>query len=307
MKVVYMGTPDFAVSCLEGIINAGHEVCAVFTQPDKPRGRKMVMTPPAVKVCALEHGLTVYQPNTLKDGEAFKIIQEISPDVIVVAAYGKILPKDIIEYPKYGCINVHGSILPKYRGAAPIQWSVINGDAQTGITTMMMNEGLDTGDILLVEKTPISIDDTASSVFERLAEIGSELIVKTLDYAEKGLLKPQKQDDSKATYASMLDKSISEIDFNKSALEVHNLVRGLYDWPIAHTYFNGKKIKVFKTALSDLSGKVGEVLSLSPLTIACGENAIEILELQLEGKKRMDYKSFLLGHPIECGTNISEA
>lgn len=301
-----MGTPDFAVSCLEGLIDAGHEICAVFTQPDKPRGRKMILTPPAVKECALKYNLPVYQPTTLKDGEAFKTISEINPDVIVVAAYGKILPKEIIDFPKYGCINVHGSILPKYRGAAPIQWSVINGDAETGITTMLMNEGLDTGDMLLVEKTPISIEDTASSVFDRLAQIGAELIVKTLDCAEKGTLSPQKQDESFATYASMLDKSISDIDFSKSALEVHNLIRGLYDWPIAHTYLNGKKLKVYKSNLSDLSGKPGEIVSLDPLTIACGEGAVQLLEVQLEGKKRMDSKSFLLGHQLKCGTNISE-
>lgn len=306
MRVVYMGTPDFAVSCLDGIVKAGHDVCAVFTQPDKPRGRKMIMTPPDVKVYALEHGLDVYQPNTLRDGKAFEIIRELDPDVIVVAAYGKILPKEIIDYPTFGCINVHGSILPKYRGAAPIQWSVINGDSETGITTMQMNEGLDTGDILLVEKTPISIEDTAASVFDRLADIGSKLIVKTLDYAQNGRLTPVKQDDSKATYAAMLDKNISEIDFSKPAIEVHNLVRGLYDWPIAHTYLNGKKLKIFKTSVSELSGKPGEVVSTSPLTVACANGSIEILELQLEGKKRMDYKSFLLGHPIECGTNILE-
>ena len=306
MRVVYMGTPDFAVSCLDGIVKEGHDVCAVFTQPDKPRGRKMIMTPPDVKVYALEHGLDVYQPNTLRDGKAFEIIRELDPDVIVVAAYGKILPKEIIDYPKFGCINVHGSILPKYRGAAPIQWSVINGDSETGITTMQMNEGLDTGDILLVEKTPISIEDTAASVFDRLADIGSKLIVKTLDYAQNGRLTPVKQDDSKATYAAMLDKNISEIDFSKPAIEVHNLVRGLYDWPIAHTYLNGKKLKIFKTSVSELSGKPGEVVSTSPLTVACANGSIEILELQLVGKKRMDYKSFLLGHPIECGTNILE-
>lgn len=307
MKVVYMGTPDFAVSCLEGIIEAGHEVCAVFTQPDKPRGRKMVMTPPDVKVCALSHNLDVYQPTTLRDGKAFEIIKELNPDVIVVAAYGKILPKEIIDFPRYGCINVHGSILPKYRGAAPIQWSVINGDAETGITTMLMDEGLDTGDILLIEKTAISDDDTASSVFDKLAKIGADLIVKTLEYAEQGLLNPVKQDESLATYASMLDKNISVIDFTKSANEVHNLIRGLYEWPIANTYLNGKKLKVFKSRVSHLCGTPGEVVSLSPFTIACGDKSVEILELQLEGKKRMDYKSFLLGHHIECGTNILEA
>ena len=306
MKIIYMGTPDFAVACLNGIIDSGHDVCAVFTQPDKPRGRKMVMTPPDVKVCALEHNIPVYQPTTFKDGKALEIIKEYNPDVIVVAAYGKILPKDVIDYPKYGCINIHGSILPKYRGAAPIQWSVINGDKETGITTMQMNEGLDTGDILLIEKTPISLDDTAESVFDRLADIGSKLIVETLDKAEKGELNPVKQNEEESSYAPMLDKNISLIDFNKDALTVHNLIRGLYSWPIAHTFLNGKKLKVFKSAVSDKRGKAGEVLSLSPLTIACGEKSVEILELQLEGKKRMDYKSFLLGHPIECGTNILE-
>lgn len=306
MRVVYMGTPDFAVSSLESIIKAGHDVCAVFTQPDKPRGRKMILTPPAVKECALSHNIDVYQPQTLKDPEVLSLIKELDPEVIVVAAYGKILPKDIIDYPKYGCINVHGSILPKYRGAAPIQWSVINGDSETGITTMLMDEGLDTGDILLVEKTPISIDDTASSVFDRLASIGADLIVKTLDAAKNGELSPIKQNEADSTYASMLDKSISEINFDMPAIKVHNLVRGLYDWPIAHTFYHGKKLKIFKTAVSSLQGKVGEVVSLSPLTIACKEGAVEILELQLEGKKRMDYKSFLLGHKIECGTNILE-
>ncbi|MBE6823826.1 MAG: methionyl-tRNA formyltransferase [Ruminococcaceae bacterium] len=307
MKIVFMGTPDFAVASLEKLIEVGHDVCAVFTQPDKPRGRKMVMTPPDVKVCALSHGLDVYQPKTLKDGKALETIKELSPDVIVVAAYGKILPKEIIDYPKYGCINIHGSILPKYRGAAPIQWSVINGDDETGVTTMQMNEGLDTGDILQIEKTPISIDDTASSVFDRLSRMGAQLVVKTLDAAQNGELKPIKQDDSKSSYAPMLDKNISEIDWSQDALTVHNKVRGLYSWPIAHTFYKGKKLKIYKTALSDLSGKVGEVLSVSPLTIACKDKSVEIVELQLEGKKRMDYKSFLLGHPLKCGNNILEA
>lgn len=301
-----MGTPDFAVACLKGLVKANYEVCAVFTQPDKPRGRKMVMTPPDVKVYAEKLNLPVYQPTTLKDGKALEIIKGYEPDVIVVAAYGKILPKSIIDYPKYGCINVHGSILPKYRGAAPIQWSVINGDKETGVTTMQMNEGLDTGDMLLVEKMPIAIDDTAESVFDKLAVMGGEVIVKTLELAEKGMLTPVKQDESQSSYAPMLDKSVSEIDFTKDALTVHNLIRGLYSWPIAQTTFKGKRLKIYKSALSQLSGKVGEVVSLEPLTIACGEKSVEILELQLEGKKRMDYKSFLLGHHIECGTNILE-
>lgn len=306
MKIIFMGTPDFAVSTLEALINSKHEVCAVFTQPDKPRGRKMIMTPPAVKVCAESNAIPVYQPDSLKNSDALQIISEYDPDVIVVAAYGKILPKEIIDYPRFGCINVHGSILPKYRGAAPIQWSVINGDSETGITTMLMNEGLDTGDILLIEKTPISTDDTASSVFDRLSDIGAQLTLKSLKLLEKGEITPIKQDESLSTYAPMLDKSISEIDWNKDALTVHNLVRGLYDWPIAHTFFKGKKLKIYKTNVSALSGNPGEVVSVSPLTIACGNGSVEVLELQLEGKKRMDYKSFLMGHPIECTTNILE-
>ncbi len=306
MKIIFMGTPDFAVESLKMLVEAKHDVCAVFTQPDKPRGRKMIMTPPAVKVCAQELNIEVFQPDTLKDGKALEIIKSFEPDVIVVAAYGKILPKEIIDYPKYGCINIHGSILPKYRGAAPIQWSVINGDSETGVTTMQMNEGLDTGDILDIEKTPIAIDDTASSVFDRLSVMGAKLVLKTLESAQKGELNPIKQDDALSSYAPMLDKTISEIDFSKDALTVHNLVRGLYDWPIAHTYYKGKKLKIFKTNVSELCGKVGEVVSISPLTIACGDKSIEILELQLEGKKRIDYKSFLLGHPIECGTNFLE-
>ena len=306
MKIIFMGTPDFATSCLKTLVESEHEVCAVFTQPDKPRGRKMIMTPPDVKVYAIEKEIPVFQPTTLKNGEALEIIKEYNPDVIVVAAYGKILPKDIIDFPKFGCINVHGSILPKYRGAAPIQWSVINGDAETGVTTMQMNEGLDTGDMLLVEKTPIEIDDTAESVFERLALMGGELTLKTLDMAEKGELAPIKQSEDEATYAPMLDKNISEIDFSKDAMTVHNLIRGLYSWPIAQTKFKGKKLKIYKSDVSELCGNVGEVVSLEPLTIACGEKSVEILELQLEGKKRMDYKSFLLGHHIDCGTNILE-
>ncbi|MBR2716027.1 MAG: methionyl-tRNA formyltransferase [Ruminococcus sp.] len=306
MKVLFMGTPDFAVECLKGLIDAQYDVCAVFTQPDKPRGRKMVMTPPDVKVYAMEHNIPVHQPVSLKNSESLDIIKGYEPDVIVVAAYGKLLPKDIINYPKYGCINVHGSILPKYRGAAPIQWSVINGDSETGVTTMQMNEGLDTGDILLIEKTPISLDDTAESVFDRLSKIGGELIVKTLRLAEAGKISPIKQNEEDSTYAPMLDKNISVIDWSKDALTIHNLIRGLYSWPIAQTTFGGKKLKIYKSDISDLKGEVGEVVSLSPLTIACGDKSVEILELQLEGKKRMDYKSFLLGHHIECGTNILE-
>lgn len=306
MKLIFMGTPDFAVPCLEKLIESGHEVPAVFTQPDKPVGRKQVLTPPDVKVCALKHGLTVYQPNSMRDGTAMEIIREIDPDAIIVAAYGKILPKEILDFPRYGCINVHGSLLPKYRGAAPIQWSVINGDPETGVTIMQMNEGIDTGDMLLQKALPIGIDDTAESMFDKLAELGAKTLIEALEKLERGELSPEKQDESHATYASMLDKSISLIDWNISGTAVHNLVRGLYSWPVAYTLLHGKKLKILRTSPCDKSGEAGKVLSLDPLTVACGEGSVIIHELQLEGKKRMDAKTFLVGHKLSVGELIGE-
>ena len=306
MKLIFMGTPDFAVPCLERLIEAGHEIAAVFSQPDRPRGRKMILTPPEVKVCALKHGLTVYQPKSLRNDEAMELVKEIAPDCIVVAAYGKILPKAMLDLPKYGCINVHGSLLPKYRGSAPIQWSVINGEKETGVTIMQMAEGVDTGDMLYQKAIPIGIDDTAESMFEKLSDLGGEMIVEALDLLEEGKLTPIKQDETLATHAPMLNKEIAVIDWNKSALEVHNLVRGLYSWPIAQTTLHGKKLKIYRTAVGKGSGEAGTVISTSPLTIACGEGAVVIEELQLEGKKRMDAKSFLIGHPLQIKEKIGE-
>lgn len=306
MRIVFMGTPDFAVPCLNSLIAAGHEIAAVFTQPDKPVGRKQELTPPDVKVCALEHGLTVCQPATLRDETARDLIRELAPEVIVVAAYGKLLPKAILDIPKYGCINVHGSLLPQYRGAAPIQWSVINGDAETGITIMQMGEGLDTGDILYQKSIPIGIEDTAESMFTKLSELGAEMIVEALEMLAAGSLTAVAQDKSRATYAPMLNKEISQIDWTQPAMTVHNLVRGLYCWPIAHTFLHDKKLKIIKTFPSDLSGAPGTVLSLSPLVIACGEGSVMIRELQLEGKKRMEAKAFLAGHPLAVGQKLGE-
>ena len=306
MKIIFMGTPDFAVPCLESLIKAGHEIAAVFTQPDKPRGRKMVMTPPEVKVCAIKHGLTIYQPKTLRDGEALDIIQKIDPECIVVAAYGKILPKEILDLPHYGCINVHGSLLPKYRGSAPIQWSVINGDSETGVTIMQMAEGVDTGDMLYQKAIPINIDDTAESMFNKLSDLGGEMIAEALDMLEKGELTAEKQDEALATHAPMLDKSISEIDWHKPALEVHNLVRGLYSWPIAQTTLHGKKLKIYRTSLGKGNGEAGSVIATDPLTIACSDGAVVIEELQLEGKKRMNAKTFLIGHPLTVKDKLGE-
>ncbi|MGN0462346.1 MAG: methionyl-tRNA formyltransferase [Ruminococcus sp.] len=305
MNVVFMGTPDFAVSSLKAIAKH-HNVLAVFTQPDKPVGRKMVMTPPDVKVCAEELSIPVYQPVKLREGDNDKLIRELNPDVIVVVAYGQLLPESILNIPKYGCINVHGSLLPKYRGAAPIQWSVLNGDEVTGVTTMYMEKGLDTGDILLKEEYEIGINETAGEVFDNLSKLGGELIIKTLDYAQKGMLNPVKQDDSLSSYAKMLDKSMCKIDFSKTNKEVHNKVRGLCPWPVASTVFNGKVLKIFETRLADGKGKPGEVICTNPLTVACGEGAVVVNSVQLQGKKRMDSNAFLQGHKINIGTIIGD-
>ncbi|MBD9120722.1 MAG: methionyl-tRNA formyltransferase [Ruminococcaceae bacterium] len=305
MNVVFMGTPDFAVPSLENIAKV-HFVQAVFTQPDKPVGRKMILTPPDVKVCAEKLGIPVYQPVKLKDSDSYEIIKELNPDVIVVVAYGQILPENILNIPKYGCINVHGSLLPKYRGAAPIQWSVLNGDKVTGVTTMYMEKGLDTGDILETKEYEIGINDTAGEVFDTLAEMGGKLILDTLEKAEKGELHPIKQDDSKSSYAKMLDKSMCNIDFSKSNLQVHNQVRGLSPWPVASTKLNGKVLKIFETRLAEGKGKPGEILNTNPLTIACGEGAVVVNTVQLQGKKKMDSKAFLQGHKLEKGIVIGE-
>lgn len=301
MNIVFMGTPDFAVPSLLSLVKSEHKVLAVFTQPDKPKGRGYTLTPPPVKVCAAENNIPVYQPEKVKDGTAFEIIKELAPDVIVVVAYGKILPKNIIDYPKYGCINVHGSLLPKYRGAAPIQWAVLNGEKETGVTTMLMNEGLDTGDILLKSVTQIGENETSGELFDRLMTMGADLLLETLDGLSNNKLTPIKQDDSLSTYASVLDKSLCQIDWNKSALEVHNKVRGLSPWPVAVTMLNGKRVKIHKTEVSNGTGNPGEIIALNPLTVACKSDAVRINTLQLEGKKAMDSKSFLAGHKLSVG------
>lgn len=306
MKIIYMGTPDFAVPALKSLASSEHEVCAVFTQPDKPRGRKMILTPPEVKVCAQSLNIPVYQPESMKNGDALEIIGRYNPDVIVVAAYGKILPKAVLEASKFGCVNIHGSLLPKYRGAAPIQQSVLNGDRVTGITTMLMDVGLDTGDILLTEETQIGENETSGELFDRLAELGGKLILKTLSALEKGEITPKKQDESLATHTSKIDKSLCPIDFSKSAFEVHNKVRGLNPWPVATTKICGKNVKVYSTRLCLKSGKNGEVISTKPLVVACGEKSVEILELQPEGKKRMTADAFLAGHKLEIGDIIGQ-
>ncbi len=309
MKVLYMGTPDFAVEPLKALVNNGYEVCGVVTQPDKPVGRKAILTPPPVKVEAENAGIKVYQPQTLKNGEGMDILHELNPDVVIVVAYGKILPKDFLEYPKYGCINIHGSILPKYRGAAPIQRCVLDGEEYAGVTSMQMDVGLDTGDMLLVEKTKIGENETAGELFDRLAPLGAELLVKTLVALEKGELNPKKQNDAESTYAAMLDKSMSPVDFTKTAQEVHNHIRGLDPWPVALTYLDGKTLKLFGSSLSKelKGGKAGETKTLkNGLAIFCGDGkAVVVSQVQFEGKKRMNASDFLRGHPIPDGTILS--
>ena len=306
MKIVFMGTPDHAVKTLEALINAGHTVAAVFAQPDKPVGRKQILTPPPVKVCAETHGIPVFQPRNLRDGEAERIIRDIAPDAIAVVAYGKILPEEILTLPRYGCINGHASLLPKYRGAAPIQWCIVNGEKETGVTAMQMDKGMDTGDILKTAVTEIGSDETAEELFDRLAVISAELMVSTLQKAESGLLEPKKQDEAKATYAPIIKKEMAHIDFSKTAQEVYNTVRGFYSWPCAYCFINGKRIKVLKAAISNLeSNKSGVVIKNDEkLVISCGKGSIEFITVQPEGAKAMSAKQMLNGNKIELGTAV---
>ena len=299
MRVVYMGTPDFAVKPLEALIKNNYEVVGVFTQPDKPVGRKAILTPPPVKVVAENNNIPVFQPDSLKNGVGVKILEELKPDVVIVVAYGKILPKDFLEFAKYGCINIHGSILPEYRGAAPIQWSVLDGKEFAGVTSMQMNEGLDTGDILLVEKTKIEENETSGDLYERLTVLGADVLLKTLEAIKNNSLNPQKQDDSKSSYAKMLDKSLSKIDWNLKAFEVHNKIRGLDPWPVALTTFDGKNLKLFRSRLlsEEYNKTAGSVLqSKDGIIVVCGDKkAVLITEVQLEGKKRMSAVDFSRG------------
>ena len=308
MKLVFMGTPDYAVNTLEALISAGHNVAAVFAQPDKPVGRKHIITAPPVKVCAQKHGITVYQPNTLRDGKAEEILKEIAPDAIVVEAYGKILPKEILDIPKYGCVNGHASLLPKYRGASPIQWCIVCGESRTGVTAMKMDEGMDTGDILKTAPTEIGAEETAEELFERLSGITAELLVNTLADLEKGNITPQKQDEEKASYAPIIKKEMAQLDFsNKTAKEIHNAVRGYYSWPCAYFFLENKRVKVIKAAVADnTNAKAGTVIkNTDSLVIACKDGtAVELVTVQPEGSKPMTAKQMLCGRPIATGTVI---
>lgn len=305
MKVVFMGTPDFAVPTLKRLIEE-HEVIAVFTQPDKPKGRgqKMQFTP--VKEVAVEQNIPVYQPTRLKkEPEYIEKLKELNPDVCVVVAYGQILPKEVLDIPKYGCINVHASLLPELRGAAPINWAIINGNRVTGITIMQMDVGLDTGDMLLKAEVEILDSDTAGSLHDKLMLVGAELLIETLKKVESGEIIPQKQDDSLSSYAPMMDKNLGHIDWSKDARDVFNLIRGVTPWPGAYCYYQDKMIKIWKCEIIDdeKNYDAGKIIKVDKdgIKVACSKGIIVIKELQEQGGKRMDASTYLNGHDVIVG------
>lgn len=306
MKIIFMGTPDFAAASLEALIASRHEIQAVVTQPDKPKGRKGELTPSPVKVIAKREGIKVYQPLKVRDEEFVKTLRAYNPDVMVVVAFGQIIPLSILKMPKFGCVNIHGSLLPKYRGAAPIQWAVLDGEKETGITTILMDEGIDTGDILLKKTIKIDTDETSGSLFDKLMALGAKTILETLDELEKGSLTPTKQGESPTAYAKMLTKAMGLIDFTRSAKELDCFVRGMNPWPSAYTLLAGRTLKLWKVRAVEGGGKAGSVIGIDKesFTIACGEGAIEVLEVQLEGKKRMSAGDFLKGSTLNIGQEL---
>ena len=305
MKIIFMGTPDFAVPCLQRLLEDGHEISLVVTQADKPKGRGHKLTSPPVKECALSNSVDVYQPASMKTDEVYTYLAAFQPDLMVVVAYGKILPPRILEMPRYGCINVHASLLPRYRGAAPIQWAVINGEREAGVTTMQMGPGLDTGDMLLQCRRELPEDMTGGELHDLLAADGALLLSETLRRLEAGCLYPVPQ-EGESCYASMLSKELSALDWNKPAYELHNQVRGLNPWPSASFMLDGKTMKVHRTCVGDASAESpGTVISLQPLTVACGGGtSLELAEIQYEGAKRMSSADFLRGHPVPLGSRL---
>lgn len=308
MRILFMGTPDFAVPSLRALHAAGEEICGVWTQPDKPQGRKMRLTPPPVKQAALELGLPVYQPETLRDGSQQSLLEQLRPELIVVVAYGKLLPEYILRYPAHGCINVHGSLLPKYRGAGPIQWAVIRGEKQSGVTTMYMAKELDAGDMLLRCAVDIGENETAGELYDRLRELGARVLLETLDALRRGTLHPEPQQEEQASYAPMLRREMAQVDWNLPAQQIHNQVRGMNPWPVAQTVWQGDSLKIYRTALSgqgSRAGQPGEIVCSSPkegLRVLCGDGrTLELMEIQIRGGKRMAARDFLRGHAMPVG------
>ena len=303
LRLVFMGTPAFACPTLQRLIERGEDILAVVTQPDRPKGRGQQLAPPPVKVLAERHGIPVMQPAKVRAPEFIELMKELAPDLIVVIAFGQILPKTLLEIPRHGCINVHASLLPRYRGAAPINWCIINGETETGVTTMQMDVGLDTGDMLLKKSTPIDPEEDSSSLHDRLAAIGAEALAETLDLLLAGGLVPAKQDDALSCYAAMLKKEDGLIDWGKGAQAIKNLVRGVTPWPGAFTHLHGKTLKVYRVGVANGSGAPGTVLRAdrNGLEVACGSGSVVLEELQLEGRKRLAATEFLAGYKIEPG------
>lgn len=304
IRTVFMGTPEFAVSTLEGLLDAGVNMVGVYTQPDRPKGRGKKMTASPVKEVALKHDLPVFQPQKLRQAEAVAELQALEPDLIVVVAYGQILPKVVLDIPRYNCINVHASLLPKYRGAAPINKCIVDGETETGVTTMLMDIGLDTGDMLVKKSLTIGADETAGLLHDRLALLGREAMQETLRQICDGTLKAEKQDDEQSNYAAMMKKEDGVIDWSRSARNIHNQVRGLDPWPGAFTQLDGDTLKIAATGVEEGSGKPGEILSADKtgVRIACGEGVLVVNELQLPGKKRLNAMNFLAGKTLFPGT-----
>lgn len=310
MRIVFMGTPEIAATCLASLLAGGHEIAAVITGEDKPRGRKMILTPTAVKAFALERGISVYTPKTLRDEAFLSLLAELAPEVIVVVAYGKILPEAVLRFPKYGCINVHVSLLPKYRGAAPMQRAVMDGEKETGVTLMQMDAGLDTGDILMQSAFPIGAEDTFETVHDTSAALGGEMLCRLLPLLEKGEVTPVKQDDSLATYAKKIEKSDCHIDFKRTASELCALIRGVNPIPLAFCMQGERMLKILRAVPTMGMGVPGEVLSLSEvgegsITVACGGGALSITHLIPEGKGRMTAADYIRGRKIQKGEVLS--
>ena len=302
MRIVFMGTPDIAAVCLKKVLSDGFEVVGVYTQPDRPRGRGMKLTPSPVKTVALDAGIPVFQPESFREEETVQQLRDLQPDLCAVVAYGRILPQKVLDVPKLGCINIHASLLPKYRGSAPYQWAVLNGEKETGVTAMYLVREMDAGDMIDRVETPIGENETAGQLLDRLALLGADLLSKTLSrFALTGKLPAEAQDPEKVSFAPMLDKSFCPIDWTKPAARIHDQVRGLNPWPVATMELKGKLFKVYETVLTEGQGEPGQILGLTKtgLRIACGEGAVEIRTLQAEGGKRMGAADYFRGHPLE--------